>query len=69
MASTAVSKAASRGSTPRTPARYYWYFTTYSECPVCRRGETTRERRFTSKPEAVHDRYEYVQSYDWCNVL
>lgn len=47
----------------------HWYFITYQECPVCGRGKTYRERRYTRRPEDPSKRYKYEQVYDWCDVL
>ena len=45
----------------------YWYLTITEECPVCGRGETTKERQYTPRPEDDFARYIYEQVYDWCN--
>lgn len=49
-----------------TDKKKYWYFIIIQECPVCGRGETYKERRYTPKPEARNLRYEYVEYYDHC---
>lgn len=47
--------------------RKHWYFISIHECPVCGRGKTYLQRRYGRKPKRASNRYEYVQSYDWCN--
>lgn len=44
----------------------YWYKFTMFECPVCGRGGTSKERKFTPKPKDAMQRYEFVQWYDQC---
>lgn len=44
-----------------------WYFTSYVDCPVCGRGETTRERRYSPKPADPNERFEWLEIYDHCN--
>ena len=44
----------------------YWYFITYSACPVCGHDYSYRERRYTTKPEDAKERYGYDQPYDNC---
>lgn len=39
-----------------------WYFTYVEECPLCSRGDMTRERRYGARPEDPCDRYEYTFS-------
>ena len=57
----------SDGSIPDSDApRRDWYMTEIHECPVCGRGNTYRERRFTPKPAKEADRYKFVQAYDNC---
>lgn len=46
-----------------------WYMIYISECPICGRGDTIRERQYTPKPKDIADRYEYYQYYDWCDAL
>ena len=46
----------------------YWYFFTVSECPVCGRGETVKERRYTKKPTSSGKRYSFETDYDWCDI-
>lgn len=41
--------------------KLHWYFITIYECPVCGRGEETRERRYDKKPSDPKDRYDYIQ--------
>lgn len=36
------------------------------ECPVCGRGEESRERRPAPAPEHKSEQYEFIQSYDHC---
>lgn len=43
-----------------------WYKTTIYECPLCFGGQTIKERKTGPKPKEYHERYEYVESYDWC---
>lgn len=45
----------------------HWYEVFVHECPVCGRGETFRERRYTPKPSDPKDRYHWSAHYDWCN--
>lgn len=44
----------------------YWYRIYISECPVCGKGEETRERRYDERPKDPEDRYEYSLVYDGC---
>ncbi len=42
----------------------YWIYTINEECPLCGRGPTYRERKYTEKPKSMWLRYEYRQI--WC---
>lgn len=44
----------------------HWYFFTYEECPVCGRGKSYRERRYTPRPSDGSLRYDFKQTYDYC---
>lgn len=46
-----------------------WYFISYHECPICGRGPTYRERRWTRKPKRWQERQEFIFKYDYCDVL
>lgn len=43
-----------------------WYMTYIEECPVCGRGEESRERRPAPAPEHKGEQYEFIQRYDHC---
>ena len=45
----------------------YWYATVTEECPVCGNGRTEKYRMYTPKPDNIQERYEYIQTYDYCN--
>lgn len=50
----------------------YWYFITFSECPMCGKSEETRERRHNFRPVKKKDRVRFIQdtvcaSYDVAN--
>lgn len=44
----------------------YWYKLFIYECPVCGSGNTYRERVYSDKPVEPSQRYEFIESYDWC---
>ena len=44
----------------------HWYFIYEDYCPVCGRSDTTRERRYTPRPEAWELRHSFSEHYDWC---
>jgi hypothetical protein len=46
--------------------RPHWYLITYSDCPVCGRSETYRERKYTPKP-ILEKRYEHMTMN--CNCI
>lgn len=45
----------------RKPIKPHWYFITYTECPVCGRQSTERERRYTKRPKSPFKRHEFVE--------
>lgn len=50
--------------------RTYWILTTIHECPICGRGNTYRERIYNRpKPKEPSKRYEYHDTYDYCDAL
>lgn len=49
--------------------RKHWYFTYTTECPLCGRGETRRERRYGSKPSDPRKRYSFEHHYDYCDAF
>lgn len=53
----------------KTKKKKYWYLITITECPVCGRGDTYRERQYTKKPKDDSKRYVFEQIYDWCDAL
>ena len=44
----------------------YWYKFYTTECPVCGRGRTSKERQYTPKPKSDSKRYRFTFDYDWC---
>lgn len=47
--------------------RLHWYFTYTWFCVLCGRTETTRERRYTAKPERAEDRCYYHEGACGCH--
>jgi hypothetical protein len=47
--------------------KQHWYRIHIRECPVCGRGETTRERVYGQRPVDPAERYDYNgMAYDYC---
>lgn len=42
-----------------TMIEIYWYLTTYYECPICGKGDTSKERQYSEKPIEPHKRFVY----------
>jgi hypothetical protein len=42
-------------------SRRYWYHITYTECVLCGRGDTIRERRYDPKPDEYNQRVGFEQ--------
>lgn len=40
----------------------YWYEFFHSECVLCGKSDTYRERRYTPKPEGVNERHHFAQN-------
>ena len=49
--------------------RKYWILTTITECIVCGRGSTEKERQYTPKPKEYSKRRIRIFRYDYCNSL
>lgn len=47
----------------------YWYKQYITECPVCGREDSWKERQYTIKPKNSNLRYFFEQVYDWCDSL
>lgn len=39
----------------------YWYYILTTECTLCGKVKTNKERRYTTKPKNVSERYEHEQ--------
>ena len=50
-------------------SRPHWYKLYISECPVCGRGYTERERVYGQKPNDISKRYIYNVTWDYCNAF
>ena len=48
-----------RGSMKRN--KRYWYYFWFSECVLCGKTYTYKERRYTKKPKRSHKRYQFTQ--------
>ncbi len=46
-----------------------WYFVTVEYCPICAHDRTTRERRYTARPERWEDRHEIFEVWDGCGAF
>lgn len=46
---------------PHAKPSPHWYFVTFSECPVCGKGDTCRERRYGKRPVRLEERYSFQQ--------
>ena len=44
----------------------YWYKIEYSECPMCGKHDTYKERQYTPKPKLHSERVKFVEQYDHC---
>ena len=53
----------------RPHGRGCWYMHFIEECPVCGRGSEWKERRYTPKPKTAALRWEFIERYDYCDVL
>jgi hypothetical protein len=50
------------------PKRPHWYHITITECPLCSRGDTYRERRYGTRPKSEAKRRSYEEIYDYCDA-
>ena len=56
-------------TTEAKPRKGYWYKHFTTECPVCGRGDSWKERQYTPKPTDPQERWVWKSDYDWCNAL
>jgi hypothetical protein len=50
----------------RQPHKKHWYKQFTTECPLCGRGETIRERVYGEKPKNPEEMYSFESYYDSC---
>jgi len=49
-------------------SKKYWYLTMVFWCPICGNEDRYRERKYSTKPRDPEERYEWVVSWDYCDV-
>jgi hypothetical protein len=49
-----------------TKRRKHWYRIWYTECPLCGRSKTYRERKYTKRPKNMRNRVTFTQEHCGC---